>query len=101
MHSVLQAPELVHHLFVYLQPAGCIDNHDAVARTLRILDSGFRDLHDILRRAISVDRYIELLTESLQLIDCRGTIDIGCDEARRASFTNEFPRELRGGGRLT
>ena len=47
LDRLLEARELVHHLVVDLQPAGGVDDHDAVARAACLLDAALRDLHDV------------------------------------------------------
>src|SRR5512143_1930205 len=101
MKRLLQVAKLVHHLFVDLKTAGGIDDHDAIAIALRLLDTGLRDLHDVLRRAVGVDGNIELSAKSLELIDCRGTIDISGYQARRSSLSLELSRQLRRGRRFS
>ena len=58
------------------RPAGGVDDHDAVARALRLLDAGLGDPHDVLRVALGVDRHVELRAERLELIDGGGAVDV-------------------------
>ena len=67
----------------------------------RRLDAGLGDLHDVLRRAIRVDRHVELRAERLELVDGGGSIDVARDESRLSAFGFELTRELRGGCRLS
>src|SRR5215211_3638459 len=52
LQCVLEMTKLVHHLFVDLKTTSGIDDHNAIAITLRLLDSCLRDLDNILRRAV-------------------------------------------------
>ena len=101
MQRLLEAAQLVHHLFVDLQTSGGVDDHHTIPIALRLLDAGLRDLYHVLRGSISVNRNLELLAERLELIDCGGTIDVGGDEPCRSPFALQLSRELRGGGRLS
>src|SRR5918999_875511 len=92
--------QLTHHLVVDLQTAGSVDDHDAVSRPTRFVDTVARDAHDVLRVALRVYWDLELLAECLELVDGRRAIDVGGDEAHRASFVLEATGELGGSGRL-
>ena len=52
----LEPLQLLHHLVVDLKAAGGVDDHDTVARALRLLDAVLRDADDVLRVPLGVDR---------------------------------------------
>ena len=102
LDRLLEALELVHHLVVDLQAAGGVDDHDAVARALRLRRCrAFAIFTTSCVVALGVHRDVELLPERLELVDGGGAVDVGGDEPRRASFGLELARELGGGGRLS
>ena len=101
MNGSFEALELLHHVVIDLQSTRGIDNDDTIPRALGLLDAVLRDLHDILRIALGVDRNVQLRAEGLQLVDGGGAIDVACDEARRAIFCFQAPRELRRRRRLS
>src|SRR6185437_17180029 len=83
-----------------LQPASGVDNHDAVAGTLGLLDAGLGDVDDVLRGAVGVHGDIELLAEGLELVDGGRAVDVAGDETRRPILALELPGKLGRGGRL-
>ena len=101
MDRRLETLELLHHVVVDLQTAGRVDDHDAVAGALGLLDAGLRDPNDVLRVALGVHRDVELRAERFELIDGGWPIDVARHEARRPILGFELSGELGGGGRLS
>ena len=101
MDRLLEIIELRHHLVVDLQPAGCIDDDDAVACALRGVDATLGNAHDIVCRAIGIHGDVELSAERFELIDGGRAIYVSGDEARGLSFRLELSRELGRGRRLS
>jgi len=97
----LEARQLLHHRFVDLETSRGIDDDDAIAFALGLFDPRLRDADDVGRRAIGIDRNVELFTKRFELIDGGGAVDVGGDKACRAPFLFELERQLRRGRRLS
>jgi hypothetical protein len=100
MDRRLETLELLHHVVVDLQTASRVDDHDAVAGALGLLDAGLRDPNDVLRIALGIHWDVELRAERFELIDGGGPIDVARHETRRPILGFELSGELGGSGRL-
>jgi hypothetical protein len=99
-HGLLEAAQLAHHLVVDLQSPRGVDDHDAVAGALRLVDARSRDPDHVLGVALGVDGDAELRPQRLELINGRGPVDVCGHEARRPPLRFELACQLRGGSRL-
>ena len=80
LHRVAHVRELVHQRLVDLEPAGGVDDHDVAAVGGRALEPLARG-DDRVRRLGAVDGQLELPAELLELVDRRGALQVGGDEA--------------------
>ena len=72
MNGLLHLDELPHHLLIDLQAPCRVDDDHAVTCAPCLVDALFRNLHDVLRRAVGIDRDVELLAERLEPVDAAG-----------------------------
>ena len=95
------ASSCVHQLVVDVQPAGRVENHDVGAVSLGVLARRvWQTATGSLAPGSEVDRHAELLAEHVQLVDGRGTLQVGGDQQRLARRALEQPAQLAAGGRL-
>src|SRR4029453_14639465 len=92
--------ELVHELLVDVQPARGVDDEDVAALPTRLVEALLRDLGRVLRRAVEVDRNLDLLAELLELVDRGRPLEVRGDKRRRFPLLAQEQGELGCGGRL-
>ena len=92
--------ELVHELLVDVEPAGGVDDEDVAPLRAGLVEALLRHLDRVLRRAVEVDRDLDLLAELLELVDRGRALEVGGHERRRLPFLAEEQRELGRRGRL-
>src|SRR5262249_10901020 len=92
-------PQLVHRHLGDVQPAGRVEDY-CIERAL--VGKGDRVAADLdrLSRILAVDGDIDLFAEDLQLVDGRGTLQVGGDQERLAALPAQGQGELAGRGRL-
>ncbi len=98
--SLRTARELVHELLVDVEPAGRVDDEDVASLRAGLVEALFRHLDRVLRRAVEVDRDLNLLAELLELVDRGRALEVRGHERRRFPFLAEEQRELGRRGRL-
>ena len=91
--------ELLHQLLVDVEAAGGVEDHDVAPVGLGALDAVVHGL-DRIAALVGVDRHADLLAELDELVDRRGTLQVGGDERRLLALLREQERELAGGGGL-
>ena len=77
----LDVLQLLHELFIDMQTAGGIEDHDIVAVVFRVANRFLRDPDGVFGAHLK-DRYLRLRADDLQLFDRRGTIDVARDQHR-------------------
>jgi hypothetical protein len=93
--------DLVHHLFVDVQPARGVDEQHVVHAPARLLERTRRDVDRAARRVGRRDVDPELLAESLELQHGRRAVHVGRDEEHALALAPGEPqRDLRGRRRL-
>ena len=85
LDSVANPLKLGHHVFIYVEAAGRVDDDDVVAGTAGVRDALAADRHGVLAVLASVHRHADGLAELRELIDGCGTIDVGGDQMRMAA----------------
>src|SRR6266511_3685294 len=91
--------ELLHQLLVDVQAAGGVED-DRVGTVLRQPLDAVADDGDGIRAVLAVDRYLDLATELLELVDRGGALKVGGDQTGIAPLLAEQQRQLRRGRRL-
>ena len=99
MRRGAHARELLHQVLVDVQPPGGVEDDDVLTGGLRRLDAVLHDLDRILG-VLAVDGDLDLAAELLELVDRRGTLQVGGDERGLLARLPEQQRELRGRRRL-
>ncbi len=99
LHGVADAHQLAHELLVDVQAARRVDDRH-VAVLAGVLDSVAGDVDGVAVGAGCVHGHVDALAQRLQLVDGRGTIDVGGDEDRRLAVLLEKLGELRARRRL-
>jgi hypothetical protein len=85
---------------VDLQTARGVHDDHAIAVARALLDAGLGDLHHVRACAIGVHRHVELGAERLELIDGRGAVHVGGNQARALALGLELAGQLGRRGRL-
>ena len=99
LRLVADALELVHQLVVELEAARGVDDHRVELRCARALDAAARRL-DRVGRVGAEDRDADLEAELLELVDRRGALEVGRDEAGLAALRRAARARACGGRRL-
>ena len=92
--------ELLHQAFVDLEPTRGVDDYRVEAALGREPNGIARDIDRVLIDALVVDRDAQLATETLELSDGGGAVDVGGDQQRGPTLLAHVERELAGVGRL-
>ena len=72
--SLLDSFNLVHHLFIYSQTSGSIDNYQVIPFCFRFLNGIQGNLYRIFAVQFAIYRNFYLLAEHFQLLNCSRTI---------------------------
>ena len=98
LRHVADAPRLLHHVGVDVQPPGGVDDDDVGLLALGLLHARLRHLHRVAPLGEHGDA--DLAAEGAQLLHGRGPLEVGRDQQRPAALPLQVQRELRAGGRL-
>ncbi len=100
IHCLAQLGQLGHQLSVDLVTAGGVDDHCIPAGPVGLLDRRL-DQPRRLGAAIDEDRNLETVTEGLELVDGRRTLQVGRYQERPPTFLLEVARHLGSRGGLS
>lgn len=93
--------QLFHQRFIYMQAARCIDKDIIQIVILRMLNRLSGDLHRTRLISQREDGNLNLVTQHLQLLNRRRTVDVRRYEQRAVIALLQQLRQLTGGGSLT
>ncbi len=79
-HRLFDSLYLLHHLLVHSQTSCRIDDYRIESLLQGILHSILRNLHGIHVAVLGVDLHAYLAAKNLQLVNCRRTVDIACNQ---------------------
>ena len=98
----LNSSNFVHHLFVYSQTPGCIDDYKIVSFGFSFFNCILCNFYRILTIRFRVHRHFNLFSQYTKLFDSSRTIHVTGYEQRFAIlFSFEHPGQLSGEGSLT
>ena len=100
--GVLDGLDFIHHLLIDGQTTGGIDNHQVISFCLGFLDGMQSNLNRILTIQLTINRYLHLLTQHLQLFDSGRTVYVTSYQQRLAVLLGlEHTGQLTGERSLT
>ena len=82
LRAGLDVEQLRHQLFVNVEAAGGVEDHDVAIRLARGVERAFADAGRAAA-VLGVDRHVELLAEHAQLLDGGGALHVRRDEHGR------------------
>ncbi|MPN03201.1 hypothetical protein SDC9_150427 [bioreactor metagenome] len=94
--------QLCHQYFIHVQSSRRIDDDQIASIEFGLFNGLLRYIDRICFRPQCVDREIQLFAQSLQLVDCCRTVNVGCDQQRAlVLFFLHVIGKLSGSGGLT
>ena len=70
----IHRPQLGHQRLIDVQPAGGVENHHVTAVFPGEIDGVATHLHRVFILTLRIHGHFRLLSQRVQLVDCRGTL---------------------------
>ena len=100
LNRLLDAAQLVHQRLVDLQTSRGVDNDDVKSRVCRVTDGRSCDFNRVRFVAKGEDGGLDVFADDLQLLNGRGTVNVGRNEQGIATLLSQQCGELAGMRRL-